>query len=100
MDKIYWYSDFSGIVEKTNVIIDRIEKIETEVLFPGHSYYKVHYNTKYNLGEFTKWIGKKGTGIELSGSRRYMVDENGKLDIIGINTYLYNREMSEVLENI
>lgn len=102
MDKIYWYNGFSGIAEKSNIIIDWIERIETEDLEPGlwHNVYKVHYNTKGNLGEFTMWIGKKGTGIELNGAERYIVDDSGELDIIGVNTYLYNRKMMKVLDNL
>lgn len=97
-DKIYWYC--LDIVERPDVIIDRIEKVEPGVLFPDHPCYKVYYNTKGNLGEFTVWIGKKGTGIELNGTRHYMIDEDGKLDIIGVNTYLYNRKMMKVLDNL
>lgn len=97
-DKIYWYC--LGIEEKTNVIIDRVEKIETENSELGHNCYKVYYNSKGKPGEFIMWIGKKGTGIELNGTRRYIVDDSGELDIIGINTYLYNRRIKEVLENI
>lgn len=102
MDKIYWYNGFSGIVEKSNIIIDRLERIETEDLEPGlwHNVYKVHYNTKGNLGEFTMWIGKKGTCIELRESRRYIVDDSGELDIVEINTYLYNRKMLKVFNNL
>lgn len=101
MDKIYWYNGFSGIAEKTNIIINRVEKVETKDLEPGlwRNIYKVHYRTS-NLGEFIMWIGTKGTGIELSGAERYIVDDSGELDIIGVNTYLYNRKMMKVLDNL
>jgi len=59
MDKIYWYNGFSGIAEKTNIIIDRIERVEAGVLFPDHPCYKVYYNEKHRPGEFIMWIEKK-----------------------------------------
>lgn len=46
------------------------------------------------------WIGKKGTGIELNGTRRYMIDSIDELDINRINTYLYNRNMADVIDNL
>lgn len=101
MDKIYWYNGFSGIAEKTNIIINLVEKVETKDLEPGlwRNIYKVHYRAS-NLGEFIMWIGTKGTGIELNGAERYIVDDSGELDIIGVNTYLYNRKMMKVLDNL
>lgn len=97
-DKIYWYC--LDIVEKTNIIIDRIEKVETGVLFPDHPCYKVYYNEKHRPGEFIMWIGKKGTGIELNGTRRYMIDSIDELDINRINTYLYNRNMADIIDSL
>lgn len=96
-DKIYWHSGFLGIVEKSDIIIDRVEKEGSET---GYNYYVVYFKAKGKSQ--TSWIliGKDGTGIEFSGHRRYMVDSNGELDIIGIKKYLYNREMSEVIDNL
>lgn len=91
-DKIYWHSGFLGIVEKADVIIDRVEN--------NNNYYIVYFKPKGKAQNSWIIIGREGTGIEFSGHRRYMVDEDGKLDIIGINKYLYNREMSEVIDNL
>lgn len=96
-DKIFWHSGFLGLVEKTNVIIDRIEKEGSEI---GNNHYIVYFKAKGKTYKSWIIIGREGTGIELSGVRRYMVDGDGKLDIIGIKKYLHNREMSEVLEGL
>lgn len=91
-DKIYWHSGFLGIVEKSDIIIDRVEN--------NNNYYIVYFKPKGKTQNSWIIIGREGTGIEFSGHRRYMVDSNGELDIIGINKYLYNREMSEVIDNL
>jgi len=99
-DKIYWYR--LDMVEKTNIIINRIEKVEAGVLCPDRPCYKVYYNINDDGKVKESWIrvGAEGTGIKLGKFRRYMVDRSGKLDIIGVKKYLHNREISEVLENI
>lgn len=56
--------------------------------------YKVMYDDS-PFGYFV--IGCKGTGIVLDGIE-YMCDDSGMLDIKQINTHLYNRKISKVLE--
>lgn len=80
-DKIYWHSGFLGIVEKSDIIIDRVEN--------NNNYYIVYFKPKGKTQNSWIIIGREGTGIEFSGHRCYMVDSNGELDIIGINKYLY-----------
>lgn len=96
-DKIFWHSGFLGVAEKTNVIIDRVENEDPEI---SNNHYIVYFKPKGKRQ--TSWIiiGNEGTGIELSGVKRYIVDGDGKLDIIGIKKYLHNREMSEILDNL
>lgn len=104
-DKIYYsiktYSnDKTGmkILVTTGCKITDIVKVDSSELPNDHNLYNIDYIDNQGVARFL-WVGEIGSGVEIEGTR-IIVKEINEFDMGKLKTYLYNREMSEVLENI
>lgn len=101
-DKIY-YSDKMYSSDKTDMKIlvttgkiTGIAKVDSSELPNDHNLYNIDYIDNKGVARFL-WVGEIGSGVEIEGAR-IIVKEINEFDMGKLKTYLYNREMSEVLE--
>lgn len=95
-DKIYFSDGMKILVIKCK--ITGVVKADSSELSSDHNLYNIQYIDNKGITRCL-WVGEIGSGVEIEGTS-IIAKEINEFDMGKLKACLYNREISEVLENI
>lgn len=101
-DTIYFKVEADSVSEEANLYVVGVE--DCSFKFQGNISIRYKIYIGYNITDEIDYynyftIGGKGTGIMLD-NKRFLISDDVKLDVKSINSYIHNRKVNKILEQL